>query len=108
LKISSQHPNICPTFYTPLNIKVAQLVRDFAQQTTNIGKLHRGGSTGGALGARAQTRNNLVLLIGYKPFSVTENNVVFLRSACCNNASSLGQTDGPNRYHNSLLPKTPS
>jgi len=32
-------------------------------------------------------------------------NVVFLRSVCCNNVFSLGQTDG-HRYHDSTLPKT--
>jgi len=37
--------------------------------------------------------------------SLTENKVVFLRIACCNNALSLGQIDG-HRYHDSPLPKT--
>jgi len=36
-----------------------------------------------------------------------KNNVVFLRSVCCNNVFSLGQTDG-HRYHDSPLPKTSS
>jgi len=39
--------------------------------------------------------------------SLTKNKVVFLRIACCNNALSLGQTDG-HRYHDSPLPKTSS
>ena len=37
--------------------------------------------------------------------SLTKNNVVFLRSFCCNIVFSLGQTDG-HRYHDSTLPKT--
>ena len=37
--------------------------------------------------------------------SLTKNNVVFLRSACCNNVFSLVQTDG-HRCRDSPLPKT--
>ena len=38
-------------------------------------------------------------------YLLLKNKVVFLRSVCCNNVFSLGQTDGY-RYHDSTLPKT--
>jgi len=41
-----------------------------------------------------------------RSLSLTKNNV-FLRSACCHNVFSLGQTDG-HRYHDSPIPKTSS
>jgi len=41
----------------------------------------------------------------YHTVSLSKNKIVFLRSVCCNNVFSLGQTDGY-RYHDSTLPKT--